>query len=77
MCILKKDDIIILESKTYVSANTQILLAGSKNSSLVVFLNNYNLTVYINEASDITTLISIGAFIALSRLLRWGVYYIY
>lgn len=59
MCTLKKNDNIVLESGACVSATTQTLLTGGKNNGFATFLNNYNLIVYVFEASGLTTLTGI------------------
>lgn len=75
MCTLKKGDNIVLEGGACVSATASTLLVGGKDSGLAAFLNDYDLAVYASEASGMTTLIGTWAFIALSRLLRWGVHH--
>lgn len=75
MCTLKKGDNIVLEGGACVSANAPTLLAGGKDSGLAAFLNDYDLAVYASEASGMTTLTGTWAFIAPSRLLRWGVHH--
>ena len=77
MCILKKGDNIVLEGGACVLATVPTLLPGGKDSGLAAFLNNYNLAVYASEASGMTTLTCTWAFIAPSRLLRWGVHHAY
>lgn len=75
MCTLKKGDNIVLEGGACVSANAPTLLAGGKSSGLEAFLNDYDLAVYASEASGMTTLTGTWAFIAPSRLRKWGVHH--
>lgn len=56
MCTLKKGDNIVLEGSAFVSTIASTLLAGGKNSGFTAFLNDYNLIVYVSEASDLTIL---------------------
>lgn len=77
MCTLKKDDNIILEGDTCVSANTPTLLAGGKYSGLVAFLNNFDLVVYASEAFGIINLTGTWAFITPNKLQKWDVYHAY
>lgn len=77
MCTLKKGDNIVLESGACVSATAPTLLVGGKDSGLAAFLNDYNLVVYASEASGLTALTGTWAFIAPSRLRKWGVYHAY
>lgn len=75
MGTLKKGNNIVLEGGACVPANASTLLASGKDSGLAAFLNDYDLAVYASEASGMTTLTGTWAFIAPSRLLRWGVYH--
>lgn len=56
MCTLKKGDNIVLEGSACVSTIDPTLLTGGKNSGLAAFLNDYNLIVYVSEASGLTIL---------------------
>lgn len=75
MCTLKKGDNIVLEGGACVSANAPTLLAGGQDCGLAAFLNDYDLAAYASEASSLTTLIGTWAFIAPSRLRKWGVHH--
>lgn len=57
MYTLKKDNNIVLENGTYVLANALILLTSSKDNGFAVFLNDFDLIVYISKTSSIITLI--------------------
>lgn len=65
MSILKKSNNIVLESCAYDLANASTLLAGSKNNGFAIFLNDYNLLIYILKAFGLITLISTWTFIAI------------
>ena len=71
MCTLKKGESIVLEGGAHITANGPTLLAG-ENSGREAFLNNYDLASYAFEASGMTALTGTWAFIAPSRLQKWG-----
>lgn len=72
MCTLKKGESIILEGGAHITAKGPTLLAGRKDSGREAFLNDYDLASYASEASGMTTLTGSWAFIAPSRLQKWG-----
>lgn len=65
---MKKSDNIILESDVYISINILTLLVDSKDSNLIIFLNDFDLIVYTFEVFGIMNLIDTWVFIVLSRL---------
>lgn len=72
MCTLKQGESIILEGGAHITAKDPTLLAGRKESGREAFLNDYDLASYTSEASGMTTLTGTWAFIAPSRLRKWG-----
>lgn len=72
MCTLKQGESIVLEGGAHVTAKGPTLLAGRKDTAREAFLNDYDLATYRSEASGMTTLTGTWAFIAPSRLEKWG-----
>lgn len=72
MCTLKKGESIDLEGGAHITAQGPTLLAGRKDSGREAFLNDFDLASYASEASGMTTLTGTWAFIAPSRLQKWG-----
>ena len=72
MCTLKKGENIVLEGDAHITAKGPTLLAGRQDSVREAFLNDYDLATYASEASGMTTLTGTWAFIAPSRLEKWG-----
>ena len=72
MCTLKKGDSIVLEGSARITAKGPTLLAGRKDGGHEAFLNDYDLASYASEAFGMTTLTGTWAFIAPSRLQKWG-----
>lgn len=72
MCTLKKGESIVLEGDAHVTTKGPTLLAGRNDTVREAFLNDYDLATYRSEASGMTTLTGTWAFIAPSRLEKWG-----
>lgn len=69
ICILKKGEYIILDSGKNIITKSLTMLASVKNSSRQeIFLNDYDLAIYIAKVSSIKTLMGTWVFMIVSQL---------